>query len=173
MFLKNVFSKICGPYKFIFTFTNIYILKRMPLFILAVLPGNWIVHCTFLSSLVYIQLIFVQFSLFLYSSVCKSVWKSHPYENSLMPTLVWILYATNLEGGGGKGLSGPTTKKITFFAAFLSDHYHSFWRQKHLVLKHHCLRDFLCASYAEQNGMTLVVSCDYAPRPTIHSWYPS
>ena len=79
-------------YKFIFTFTNIYIIKRMPLFILAVLPGNWIVHCTFLSSLVYIRLIFVQFSLFLYSSVCKSVWKSHPYENSLIPTLVWILY---------------------------------------------------------------------------------
>ena len=89
MFLKNVFSKICGPYKFIFTFTNIYITKLMPLFILAVLPGNWIVHCTFLSSLVYIRLIFVQFSLFLYSSVSKSVWKPHPYENSLIPTLVW------------------------------------------------------------------------------------
>ena len=82
--------KYVGP---IFTFTNIYIIKRMPLFILAVFPGNWIVHCTFLSSLVYTRLIFVQFSLFLYSSVCKSVWKSHPYENSLIPTLVWILYA--------------------------------------------------------------------------------
>ena len=111
MFLKNVFSKICGPYKFIFTFTNIYILKRMPLFILAVLPGNWIVHCTFLSSLVYIRLIFVQFSLFLYSSVCKSVWKSHPYENSLIPTLVWILYVQD-EKREDRGEEGEIHKNI-------------------------------------------------------------